>query len=86
MNNYNDEDILLEDMSIEDAILDSIENASESVIALFEALLTSNEVDLEHSARKVMEYGGTSGIEMIIGILFGTSMMLNYGLQKSDTF
>jgi hypothetical protein len=61
-------------------------NASESVIDLFEALLTSNKVDLEYAAKRVMDFGGTSGIEMTIGILFGVNMMLDDALQKSDTF
>jgi len=51
-------------------------NANESVIALIEALLTSNQVDIVSSARKVMDFGGTSGTDMVLGILFGANMML----------
>ncbi|MHA2377818.1 MAG: DUF2877 domain-containing protein [Candidatus Thorarchaeota archaeon] len=57
-----------------------IGNANESVIALIEALLTSDQVDLVHPARKVMDFGGTSGTDMVLGILFGANMMLKYDL------
>ncbi len=64
----------------------AIGNGNEIIQTLLEALLTSNKIDLEQSAHKVMSFGGTSGIDMIIGIIFGVNMMLSDAYTKSHLF
>ena len=64
----------------------AIGNGNEIVQTLLEAILTSNKIDFEHSAQKVIDFGGTSGIDTIIGIIFGVNMMLSEALSKSDIF
>ena len=64
----------------------AIGNGNEIIRTLLEALLTSNKIDLEQSAQKVMGFGGTSGIDTIIGIIFGANMMLSDALSKSHLF
>jgi hypothetical protein len=59
-------------------------NGNEIVLSLLEALLTSNTIDLEHSAQKVMDFGGTSGIDTIIGILFGTTIMMSNEIETRN--
>ena len=64
----------------------AIGNGNEIVQTLLEVLLTSNKIDLEQSAQKVMGFGGTSGIDTIIGIIFGVNLMLSDALSKSHLF
>lgn len=64
----------------------AIGNGNEIVQTLLEALLTSNKIGLEQSAQEVMDFGGTSGIDTIIGIIFGVNMMLSDTLSKSHLF
>jgi hypothetical protein len=61
-------------------------NANEVVLSLIEALLTANPAEVERTAQRAMDYGGTSGIDIALGILFGAHMMLKNNLQKSDIF
>jgi hypothetical protein len=64
----------------------AIGNGNEPIQTLFEVLLTSNANDLERSVQRVMDFGGTSGIDTTIGILFGANMMLNANMQNGDIF
>ncbi len=52
-------------------------NANEPILNLIETLLTSNSAQVERATRTVLAIGGTSGTDTILGILFGSLLMLS---------
>ena len=59
---------------------------NEAVASLMENLLTSRQRELENSVRKVLDLGGTSGTDIVFGVILGSYLMLidiNYNSNKN---
>lgn len=49
---------------------------NEAVASLMENLLTSRQRELEDSVRKVLDLGGTSGTDIVFGVILGSYLMM----------
>ncbi|MHA2007478.1 MAG: DUF2877 domain-containing protein [Promethearchaeota archaeon] len=55
----------------------SVGNVNEIVNSLLKNLLTSEKKELENSVRKLLDLGGTSGTDTVLGVILGSHLMLN---------
>jgi hypothetical protein len=65
----------------------SVGKVNEAVASLMENLLTSRQRELENSVRKVLDLGGTSGTDIVFGVIIGSYLMLiniNYDSNKNE--
>ncbi|MFW9879833.1 MAG: DUF2877 domain-containing protein, partial [Candidatus Thorarchaeota archaeon] len=54
----------------------SVGNVNEAIASLLEKLLTSKQRDLENNVRNVLDLGGTSGVDIVFGVILGSHLML----------
>ncbi|MFX1292990.1 MAG: DUF2877 domain-containing protein [Promethearchaeota archaeon] len=54
----------------------SLGKVNEAIASLMENLLTSKQRDLENTVRKVLDLGGTSGVDIVFGVILGSHLML----------
>jgi len=54
----------------------SVGKVNETVASLMVNLLTSRQRELENSVRKVLDWGGTSGTDTVLGVILGSYLML----------
>ncbi len=62
----------------------SIGNVSEFVAILLEKLLTSDQQEVENSARKVLNLGGTSGVDIVFGIILGGFLIISDVINQKN--
>jgi hypothetical protein len=66
----------------------SVGNVNEAVASLIKNLLTSRQRELENSLRKVLDLGGTSGTDIVFGVILGSHLMLSdiyYNRNKKES-
>jgi hypothetical protein len=55
----------------------SVGKVNEAVASLMESLLTSRSRELENSVRNILDLGGTSGTDTVLGVILGSHLMLS---------
>ncbi|KKM60707.1 hypothetical protein LCGC14_1539160 [marine sediment metagenome] len=65
----------------------SVGKVNEAVASLMENLLTSRQREVENSVRKLLDLGGTSGTDTVLGVILGSHLMLidiDYNTNKNE--